>query len=507
MNLIERELDSSAPAGAAADGMTETTDILIIGTGFSGLIMARRIQREKLGAFLMLEKGADIGGTWRDNTYPGAACDIPSHLYSISFEPKSDWTRLFPGQAEIQAYLQDVARRNGLYAHTRFGQAMKSARWNEAEKRWHVIAADGRRYVAKIVISAIGALHIPAIPTLAGIEAFEGAVFHSATWDHSFDLAGKRVAVVGTGASAVQFVPEIVGKLERLTLFQRTAPWVLPKLDRPVGRKAKAFLGFAPARLAYRLWLFGVHEFRHRVFRGQKKMVELAEGMALRNLKRAVKDPALRETLTPDYRIGCKRILQSNDYFPALARDNAEVVTDGIAEVRPRSIVTCDGTERPVDAIIFGTGFHTTDSFAHLDIRGRDGVSLADLWSRGMAAHLGTAIAGFPNLFMLLGPNTGLGHNSVVLMIEAQADYVVRRLKDMQRQGLATIEARQEAQDGFAAEMEKRLSATVWQAGGCRSWYQDASGRNTTLWPGTVLEFQRRMRQAGIDDFRTEKAA
>ena len=499
--------DMTAP-GLSTALPTETTDVLIVGTGFSGLVMALEILRRDLGSFVMLEKADEIGGTWRDNTYPGAACDIPSHLYSIASEPKADWSTMFAGHAEIEAYLKRVAVKHGLYDHVRFGRTFCRAEWDEAGARWLVATEEGETYAAKALVSAVGALHIPAIPNLAGLDRFEGAAFHSAQWDHGFDLAGKRVAVIGTGASAVQFIPEIAPKVARLDVYQRTAPWVLPKADAPFTEKRKALFGRLPgARALFRTWLYGVHEFRHLVFRGNRRMVKLAEGLALKSMRKAVRDPELRDKLRPNYRIGCKRILQSNDYYPALARPNVDVVTDAIAEVRPDAIVTVDGTVRPADAIIFGTGFHTTDSFDRLDIVGRGGVTLRQFWSKGLEANLGTTIAGFPNYFMLLGPNTGLGHNSVVLMIEAQAIYVGRLLKRMRRRKLKAIDVRREAQAAFGREMEERLSSMVWQAGGCRSWYQDENGRNTTLWPGTVTEFRRRLRRAGIEDFNTEGAA
>ena len=489
------------PAGA------ETTQVVIVGSGFSGLIMALRLKRRRI-PFLILEKADGIGGTWRDNTYPGCACDIPSHLYSIASEPKSDWKRAFASQPDILAYLKRVVARRGLAPHLRFGAALTEARWDERAARWTLRTADGRRFAAPVMVLAVGALHLPLIPRIPGLETFRGESFHSARWNHRFDFKNKRVAVIGTGASAIQFVPQIAPLVAKLSLYQRTPPWVVPKGDREISDRTRTLLGLFPGlRLLRRGAIFAVQELRHLAMRRNPKVAGLARMMASKHRARAIPDLELQERLTPTYEIGCKRILRSDDYYPALARPNVEIVDGGIDRITETGIVGADGVERPADAILFGTGFHVTDGYDALTVIGRDGLALRDAWAeRGMSAAFGTAVAGFPNMFMLLGPNTGLGHNSVVLMVEAQVGYVMRRLSQMRIRRLRSIEIAPEVQRAYADEMQTRLASTVWQAGGCMSWYQDAQGRNTTLWPGTVIEYRRRKKRATLRDYTIEKA-
>ncbi len=485
---------------------SEETEVLIVGSGFSGLIMALSLKRRRI-PFLLLEKADGVGGTWRDNTYPGCACDIPSHLYSISSEPNPNWQRSFAPQPEILRYLQEVAAKRGLMPSLRFGAELTEAQWDDDDSRWTVRTKDGRSFKGRVMILAVGALHIPLLPRIPGLDSFKGRTFHSARWDHDYDLSGKQVAVIGTGASAIQFVPQIAGKVDRLTLFQRTPPWVLPKGDQAIPADKQAKYAKIPGlRLLHRLRLFGIQEMRHLAVRRHPKAAALGRSLADRHRKRAIKDPALREALTPGYEIGCKRILQSDDYYPALARDNVSVETTPIERITPDGVVTTDGVLHKADTILFGTGFHVTDGFDAMDIRGRDGQGLRETWRGGMSAAYGTAVAGFPNMFVLLGPNTGLGHNSVVLMIEAQVRYVMRRLRQMRMRRLRSIEMSATVQARYQSEMDRRLADTVWQAGGCSSWYQDESGRNTTLWPGTVFEYQRRMSRAGLRDYITKEA-
>jgi cation diffusion facilitator CzcD-associated flavoprotein CzcO len=359
-----------------------------------------------------------------------------------------------------------------------------------------------------VMVLAVGALHLPLIPRVPGLETFRGESFHSARWNHRFDFKNKRVAVIGTGASAIQFVPQIAPLVAKLSLYQRTPPWVVPKGDREISDRTRTLLGLFPGlRLLRRGAIFAVQELRHLAMRRNPKVAGLARMMASKHRARAIPDLDLQERLTPSYEIGCKRILRSDDYYPALARPNVEIVDGGIDRITETGIVGADGVERPADAILFGTGFHVTDGYDALTVIGRDGLALRDAWAeRGMSAAFGTAVAGFPNMFMLLGPNTGLGHNSVVLMVEAQVGYVMRRLSQMRIRRLRSIEIAPEVQRAYADEMQTRLASTVWQAGGCMSWYQDAQGRNTTLWPGTVIEYRRRMKRATLQDYAIEKA-
>lgn len=480
--------------------MDHKADILIVGAGFSGLIMALEARRCGFGDIAILEKAGDIGGTWRENTYPGVACDIPSHLYSMASHPNPHWSRSYAGGAEIQAYLQQVARDEGLYDLCHFQQQFKSARWDGA--RWQVETKSGDRWSSRFLVSAIGALHIPKIPDLPGAQSFPGPSFHSAQWDHDVNLSGKKVAVVGTGASSVQFVPEIAKTANQVTIFQRSPPYVLPRPDGPIApwvRQLYARLPVLP-RLRRKL-IYMVFEYRHRVFRGEARMVSFAMKMWRKSLDAAISDPLQRRHLTPDYRIGCKRVLSSNDWYTTLARDNVDVVPVGVESIDGDRITAADGSETQADILIWGTGFHVTDAVENLDITGMDDLTLRAAWAEGMQANLGTAIAGFPNFFILLGPHTGLGHNSVVLMIEAQVAHIGRLLRDMKRQGLDVIAPDAVKQAEFTKEMQDRHKESVWQAGGCSSWYQDAQGRNTTLWPGTVAEFEKRMAQSGLEQY------
>jgi len=480
--------------------MDHSTDMLIVGAGFSGLTMAIEARKRGISDIVILEKAGDIGGTWRENTYPGVACDIPSHLYSMATHLNPDWSRAYAAGAEIQTYLQKVCHDEGLYDLCHFHQQLKSAHWDG--DRWQVETEDGQRWSARFLISAIGALHLPSIPAIPGSESFPGPCFHSAEWDHDVDLSGKRIAVVGTGASAVQFVPEIARTAAQVTIFQRSAPYVLPRPDGPIAPWVRSLYRLVPLlpRLRRKL-IYMIFEYRHRVFRGEQRMVNFAMKMWRTALEKAISDPEERQMLTPDYRIGCKRILSSNDWYPALARDNVTVIPHGVASIDSDRIIAADGRETQADILIWGTGFHVTDMVERLDITGADGLTLRDAWADGMQANLGTAIAGFPNFFILLGPHTGLGHNSVVLMIEAQVRHIGRVLDQMSRNGHSVITPDAAKQAAFTQEMRDRHVDSVWQAGGCTSWYQDTAGRNTTLWPGTVSEYEKRMAQSGLEQY------
>ena len=419
--------------------------VLVVGAGFAGLAMAVRLKQAGIDDFVILERGDDVGGTWRDNTYPGAACDVPSHLYSFSFAPNPRWTRAFSPQWEILDYLRDVARRYGIVPHLRLGTGAAALRWDDGERHWVVDverqaeagsddAGGNGGYTADVVVGAMGALSEPSLPDIPGIETFAGTLFHSAGWDHTHDLAGERVAVIGTGASAIQFVPEIQPAVAHLDVYQRTPPWIVPRRDRALRPLERRLFRAVPAvQQAIRAGIYWVRELLAFGFTHPQRMVPI-QRLAAAHLARQVRDPDLRTRLTPDYTIGCKRILISNDWYPALQQPNVELVSDGIAEVRPHSVVTADGSERPTDTIICGTGFHVTDFPAGRRIHGPGGATLSDVWqARGsMEAYLGTTVAGFPNLFLLVGPNTGLGHTSMVFMIESQVAYVVDALAHME---------------------------------------------------------------------------
>jgi cation diffusion facilitator CzcD-associated flavoprotein CzcO len=481
--------------------LVEHVHIAIVGSGFGGLGMAIRLSQAGIDDFVILERAGDIGGTWRDNSYPGCACDVPSPLYSYSFAANPDWTRSFSPQPEIWAYLRGCAQRYGIIPRIRFHTEMLDAAWDADRLRWR-IRTTAATLTADVLIAAPGGLSEPSLPRLPGLASFAGTSFHSARWNHDHDLTGRRVAVVGTGASAVQFVPQIQPRVDALHVFQRTAPWVMPRGDRAISALERRAYRAVPAlqRLVRAAHYTGreiyVLNFRHPRF------ARMAQRLALRHLRRSVPDPALRARLTPHYTMGCKRVLLSNDYLPALTRPNVEVVTESITEVRPHSVVTADGAERSVDTIIFGTGFHVTDPPIAGRVRGADGRTLAEAWAGSMRAYLGTMIAGFPNFFMLPGPNTGLGHTSVVLMIEAQIGHILKALRFLRARGLAALAPRSEAQAEYVAELDARLAGTVWNAGGCTSWYLDSTGRNAILWPGTTWSFRRRLarfRPAGYE--------
>lgn len=476
--------------------------IVIIGSGFAGLGMAIGLKKAGFHDFVILEKSEALGGTWHDNTYPGCACDVPSHMYSFSFELNPGWSRMFAPQPEIRSYMERTADKHRVREHIRFGAAVESMEYDDAAKRWNVTLADGTVLTPKAIVSGIGALHIPSFPDLPGIERFQGTAFHSAEWDHSYDLAGKRVAVIGTGASAIQFVPRIAEEVEHLALFQRTPPWIQPKPDREFPAAVrKAFEKVPGAARGFRNGIYWTLEARAVSFTIDPRLSGPMEWLARRHLKRQIPDPGLRAKVTPDYTIGCKRVLLSNDYYPALTRPNVEVETSGIAEVREHSVVTRDGREYEVDCIIYGTGFKVTDALAELQVTGRGGVKLQELWADGIEAHRGTTIPGLPNFFMLLGPNTGLGHNSVVFMIEVQIQHVLSCLRLLQESGADAIEPKPEAARRFNDRMHRRLRKAVWSDGGCQSWYLDDKGVNRTLWPGHTFEFWAGSRKARPEEY------
>lgn len=467
--------------------------IVILGTGFSGLGMAIRLKQSGQNDFVVLEKAADIGGTWRDNTYPGCACDIPSHLYSFSFALNPHWSRSYSPQGEIWHYLRRCARRFGIIPHIRWNSELLNASWNEDQQRWYITTTQGQ-LTANILILGNGPLSEPSLPPIRGIERFEGEMFHSAQWNHDYDLTGKRVAVIGTGASSIQFVPRIQPLVDHLSLFLRTPPWILPRHDHPIPAWQRALFRILPiTQHAARIRIYWRQELGALGLVYRPQMLESFMQMARHHLEKQVPDPELQAKLTPSYTMGCKRILLSDDFYPAITRPNVDVITDRIREVRAHSIVTEDGGEHEIDAIICGTGFHVTDAHLPCSIQGRDGRSLADHWHAGSSAYFGTTISGFPNLFLLIGPNTGLGHNSMVFMIESQITYILDCLRTMYRRSLQAVEVLPEIQEAYNTEMQKRMQGTVWTSG-CKSWYLDANGHNTTLWPGFTFEFRRRLR-------------
>jgi cation diffusion facilitator CzcD-associated flavoprotein CzcO len=480
----------------------------VIGTGFSGLGMAIKLKQSGNDDFVVLEKAGSVGGTWRDNTYPGCACDVQSHLYSFSFEPNPKWSRMFATQPEIREYLEHCTTKYGVRPHIRFDATMTACEFDEAAGVWRVEVNGGEDVLtARAVVAGFGPLSRPAYPAIEGIESFKGKAFHSAEWQSEYDLRGKRVAVIGTGASAIQFVPRIAPEVAHLKLFQRTPPWIVPKPDRRTTRVERwLFKRFPGLQQAYRQSIYWRLEGRVLGFTLHPRVMKAAELVARAHIRRQVKDPALRDVVTPDYTIGCKRILISNDYYPSLNRGNVEVVSSGIARITERGVVTADGTEHEVDAIIYGTGFKVHDPLRPMRIVGRGGADLADLWDeRGLEAYLGTTVAGFPNFFILVGPNTGLGHNSIVYMVESQVHYVMEALRAIRARDLSWVDVRPEVQATFNDRLQAKLDGAVWSSG-CESWYLDASGKNRTLWPGFTFKFREATGEFRAEDYDLAKA-
>lgn len=472
---------------------------LVVGAGFAGLCTAIKLQEDGETDFLVVEKAGDVGGTWRDNTYPGAACDVPSQLYSFSFAPNPDWSRSYSFQPEIQAYLQRVAQEAGVLDRFAFHTALEDARWDEEALEWVVTTSAGTVRSRTLVLGT-GALSEPRLPDIDGLSDFGGDLFHSARWDHTADLTGKRVAVIGTGASAIQIVPELQQVVGHLDVFQRTAPWVIPRGDRPYSSLERAALRKVPGlQKAYRTGVYWARETYVPAFTIQPKIAWPAKQLALANIRRGIKDPALRAAVTPTFELGCKRVLISNSYYPALAADNVDLVTAGIARVTRDAVVTADGVEHPVDAIVVATGFFTTELPIARQVTGRDGRTLAAVWEeRGMSAYKGSTVPGFPNLFFVVGPNTGLGHSSMVFVIESQVAYLRAALRALREQRYGALEPTEAATDAWNDRLQRRMARTVWSTGGCSSWYQDKHGRNTTLWPRAT--FTMRAQLASFDE-------
>ncbi|MDE0855622.1 MAG: NAD(P)/FAD-dependent oxidoreductase [Nevskia sp.] len=497
-----------APDGSAG---SHSPSIAIIGGGFAGLAMGYYLKQAGIESFTIYEKAADTGGVWRENTYPGAACDVPSHLYSFSFEPHYAWSCRYGKQAEILAYARHVAQKFDLQSHFRFGKEVASAVYDAPRGRWRVQFSDGETLEAELLVSAVGQLHRPAYPDLPGMQRFAGKAFHSARWDHGYDFGNKTVAVIGSGASAVQFVPELAKQVRQLYLFQRSPGWCIPKFDRAFNGFERWLLDTFPALYDLdRRRIFWFIEFLASAMVRRGLLSRLADGV-LKLLAKGlmwaqVRDPALRRKLTPDFPVGCKRTLLSNDWLPALARPNTEVVTEAVSEITGDGVRTADGTLRRVDAIVYGTGFAASQFLAPMELKGRGGQSLRELWRDGAEAYLGVGVTGFPNFFMLYGPNTNLGAGSIIYMLETQARYIAQCAQLLQARGLRSLEVRGEAQRDYNLELQQRNRDTTYESG-CHSWYIGPDGRNTNNWVGYMTEYGRRLRQPKLEDYALEAAA
>ncbi|NUW42858.1 flavin-containing monooxygenase [Nonomuraea rhodomycinica] len=464
--------------------------VAIIGAGFGGLCMAIRLERAGVTTYTVFEKAGDLGGTWRDNTYPGAGCDIPSHLYSYSFERYGSWTRRYPGQPEILAYLQHCADKYGVRRKIRFNTEVVSAAFEG--DRWQVTGATGSAAPSTeafdVVVSAVGQLNRPNLPDIPGMRDFAGTSFHSARWDHGHDLTGRRVAVIGNGSSAAQFVPHIARAAERLEVFQRTPNWVIPKPDAAFGRRARLAFRYLPGvQRVYREWIYRYAETALYPALAQGWSAGLLRRRALGHLHRQVPDPELRAKLTPDYPPGCRRVIIDSAFYPALNRPDVDVVTERIVRITPEGVQTTEALH-PADTIIYATGFRSTEFLAPMSVTGRDGLDLARRWRAGAEAYLGISVPGFPNLFLLYGPNTNLGHNSIVFMLECQVNHVMACLPHLSAHG--PMEVRPEAMAAWTRRLDAAMERMVWQDG-CRSWYKTAGGRVTNNWPGPATLYRR----------------
>lgn len=480
--------------------------IAIIGTGFGGLGLAIRLKQAGYEQFSLFEKAADVGGVWRDNTYPGAACDVPSHLYSFSFEQELGWKNRYGTSQEIYQYLRHCADKYNIRPHIQFNTEIASADFDAQQGVWQIKSTAGETFVAEFLVGAVGQLNRPAYPKIKGMETFKGKTFHSARWDHDYDLNGKRVAVVGTGASAIQFVPEIAKQVAHLDVYQRSAPYVIPKPDRVYQAfEKKAFQKLPILQSLDRVFQYSHHEVRLLGFTTYINEMSIVEYIFQRHIRKVVKDNKLRYRLMPDYPIGCKRILISNSWYETLTRANVDVINSGIQQVTENGIVDTDGKLREVDAIIYGTGFAATEFMAPMQITGLAGRSLKETWKDGAEAYLGLTVSGFPNFFMLYGPNTNLGHNSIVYMIESQVNYILDAIATIERKNLLFTDIRLEVQQAFNAEIQQSMKKTVWSQG-CTSWYQTAGGKNTNNWPGFTFDYRNRTRHFDIANY-TQVAA
>jgi len=480
---------------------SSTPTIAILGAGISGLCLGIQLLRAGIRSFTIYEKSERVGGTWFENSYPGACCDVPSHLYSLSFAPKPDWSRKFSPQPEIQAYLEETARRFGLFDHIRFGTEIAGASFDEDAGEWHLRTTAGEAIRANVFVAATGQLNRPHVPDLPGLADFAGTQWHSARWNHAHDYSGEDVAVVGNGASAIQFIPFLQQKARKLTILQRSANYIIARQDRAYTEREKWLLRWVPGLLRADRWrIWALFELNFRTFVQGSWFGKQMRKRALSYLHEVVKDPALRAKLTPDYDIGCKRILISDDYYQAIVQPNVEVVTTPIERITRDGVVTKDGVLHAAKTLVFATGFETTSFLAPMTIEGRGGRKLEDAWRNGAEAHLGIAVSGFPNLFLMYGPNTNLGHNSIIFMIECQANYILRTIEDMIARGAAWMDVRKAVEDRYNAGVQRDLARTAWAAG-CSSWYKNAAGKVTNNWSGIVTDYWWRTRRPELGDF------
>ena len=481
--------------------MASQLDAIVMGAGFGGLTAAIKLKEAGFGRVVVLEKADRIGGTWRENTYPGACCDVPSRLYSLSFALNPDWSRAFSPQAEIRDYMERVAKQFGIMDLFRFNTEVEKAVWDDAAGLWTVTVKGGESLSAPVLVSGLGQLNKPGYAGIPGRETFKGDSWHSAGWRHDVDLTGKTVGCIGAGASAIQYIPEIARTAGKVVVFQRTPNYVVPRLDKPFSDFEKRLYRTFPALDRLNRWfIWQMMDLRFNAFKQGTKSAEAFKGLALKYLDEVVTDPVLKARLTPDYPIGCKRVLISDDYYQALMRPNVELVTEAVSAVSANGVKTADGAEHACDVLVYGTGFVTTDFISPVEIVGAGGKTLDAAWKDGAEAYLGVTVSGFPNLFMLYGPNTNLGHNSIIVMIESQVGYLVEAMKELKRRGAKAMSVKDEAFKKFNVELQHDLTKTAW-AGSCSSWYKTASGKITNNWGGDTATYRRLMRTPRLADY------
>jgi cation diffusion facilitator CzcD-associated flavoprotein CzcO len=488
--------------------MSSKPSVAVFGAGLGGLCVGIRLKEAGFGDLRIFEKATKVGGTWRDNTYPGCCCDIQVALYQFSFAPSLNWSHLFPRHDEVQKYTEDLADNFGLRPHLQLGEEAKSATWDDHRKLWNITSSSGKTYQANAIVAALGQLNRPLLPEIDGRDSFAGPAFHSARWDHSVKLAGKRVAVIGSAASAVQIIPEIAKEVKHLTVFQRTPNWVVPRLDRPITDEEKALVMTAPhvAMMNRDLLYQNADYLTWQAFSWTKPGRDAFTRVALNHLLTQVPDEQLRKKLTPDYPIGCKRVLITDDFYPALLQSNVSLETDAIARITPQGVETKGGAKIDVDVIVYATGFETTGWHWSVDVVGKEGKHLRDVWSNSPEAYLGITTAQFPNLFILYGPNTNLGHNSITFMLERQADYVVKALSAMHARNIAAMEVKQAAQDNFQRDLQAALSKTTWADPHCHSWYKNSKGHITQNWSSHTRDYAAATDQVKWEDYELTKA-
>ncbi len=475
--------------------------IIIIGAGMSGLCMAARLKQQGINDFIVVEKADDLAGTWHYNTYPGAGCDVPSVFYSYSFFLNPNWSRVYSLHDEIKQYFRDCAQQLGLYDHIRFGTEVTRADYQESDGQWQLSLGDGSQLQARVLVSGLGQLNVPSTPHFEGAETFKGDCFHSARWDHQIDLKGKKVAIIGNAASALQFIPHVAEVAEQVNVYQRSANYVVPRNDRAYTQAEKArFARFPWWQRLHRLSVFIRGEIMYGAIANKRFFQWLLARQARQYLEEQVQDPELRATLTPDYPIGCKRILVSDNYYQAMVRSNVRVVTSPISAIGEHSIQTNDGDSVDADVIIYGTGFETTKLLAPVDFRGRDGVSLQDAWKDGAEAYRGVCTHGFPNLFMLYGPNTNLGSNSIIFMVQQQVDYIIKCIQKLFAHELTSLEVNADVMRAYNDKMQGDMTKTVWVAQ-CDSWYKNAAGKVVNNWPNSATRYFFHMKEPDFNDF------